>query len=202
VVATDGRGGWVSCRFEAGSTTSPPGAALRADGDRGFEPPPSIPVTVGFSLVKGDRPEWIVQKLTELGVDRIVVVHADRSVVHWSADRRPRVLDRLRVTAAEACAQSRRLWLPEVLEAPSVSAAGPLVASAGGGGPIGLAEFGGAPPSLERPTVLTGPEGGWSKAELDLGFPTVGLGPTVLRAETAAVAVGVLLTGLRAGTVT
>jgi len=53
--------------------------------------------------------------------------------------------------------------------------------------------------------VLVGPEGGWSEEELVLadarGAARVGLGPTVLRAETAAVAVAVLLCGLRSGTV-
>ena len=33
--------------------------------------------------MKGDRPEWAVQKLAELGVDRVVILHSDRSVVRW-----------------------------------------------------------------------------------------------------------------------
>ena len=42
-------------------------------------------------------------------------------------------------------------------------------------------------PSLERPTVLVGPEGGWSSEEESSGLPQVGLGRGVLRTETAAV---------------
>jgi 16S rRNA U1498 N3-methylase RsmE len=61
--------------------------------------------------------------------------------------------------------------------------------------------MGGGPPSLERPVVLVGPEGGWDESELASGLPLVTLGPTVLRAETAAMAAGVLLCGLRAGVV-
>jgi RsmE family RNA methyltransferase len=49
--------------------------------------------------------------------------------------------------------------------------------------------------------LLVGPEGGWSDAERDRGLPVVGLGPTTLRAETAAIAAGALLTALRAGAV-
>jgi 16S rRNA (uracil1498-N3)-methyltransferase len=49
--------------------------------------------------------------------------------------------------------------------------------------------------------VLVGPEGGWDDAELAAGLPRVGLGPHVLRAETAAVVAGALLCALRAGTV-
>jgi RsmE family RNA methyltransferase len=89
--------------------------------------------------------------------------------------------------------QSRRNRLPEVTD--------PLpfadVAVAG----AALAEAGGAAPSLERPFVLVGPEGGWDRTELARRLPLVGLGPNVLRAETAAVAAGVLLCALRAGLV-
>ena len=50
-------------------------------------------------------------------------------------------------------------------------------------------------PSLARPTVLVGPEGGWTDAELARVEARVGLGPQVLRVETAAIAVGALLGG-------
>jgi hypothetical protein len=49
--------------------------------------------------------------------------------------------------------------------------------------------------------VAIGPEGGWSAAELGLGAPTIGLGPNVLRAETAAMAAGAVLGLSRAATV-
>jgi 16S rRNA (uracil1498-N3)-methyltransferase len=64
-----------------------------------------------------------------------------------------------------------------------------------------LAEVGGKAPSLERPFVLVGPEGGWDGAELACGLPLVGLGPNVLRSETAAVTAGALLCALRVGLV-
>ena len=66
---------------------------------------------------------------------------------------------------------------------------------------MALADPGGRPPSLDYPTVLVGPEGGWSPAERGFGLPTVALGPTVLRTETAAVTAGALLAALRAGLV-
>jgi 16S rRNA (uracil1498-N3)-methyltransferase len=62
-----------------------------------------------------------------------------------------------------------------------------------------LADAGGGPPSLALPVVLVGPEGGWSEEERAVGLPAVGLGPHVLRAETAALAAGALLAALRAG---
>jgi RsmE family RNA methyltransferase len=61
-----------------------------------------------------------------------------------------------------------------------------------------LADRGGLPPTLTRPVVLIGPEGGWSRRERDAGLVTVGLGPTVLRAETAAIVAAAALSGLRA----
>ena len=59
----------------------------------------------------------------------------------------------------------------------------------------------GAPPSLSWPVVLVGPEGGWSPEEEGAGLPRLGLGPQVLRAETAALAAGAVLAALRAGLV-
>ena len=185
VTASDGAGRWVACRWVGG-------AALEVDGEVVSEPAPAPLVTVAFSPVKGDRPEWAVQKLTELGVDRVVPLVAARSVVRWTGDRAAAVVERWRRVAREAAMQSRRAWLPAVEEAVEfwVAAAWPGAALAVGGGD---------PPSLDRPVVLVGPEGGWSDGELGVGLPTVGLGPNVLRTETAAVAAGTLLVALRSG---
>jgi 16S rRNA (uracil1498-N3)-methyltransferase len=93
--------------------------------------------------------------------------------------------------------QSRRTWLPEVAAPASFAdVVGVLGATA-----AALAHPGGAPPSLERPAILVGPEGGFAPEELAAGLPTVDLGPTVLRAETAAVAAGLALVWLRSGVV-
>lgn len=152
------------------------------------------PLTVVFAPPKGDRPEWAVRKMTELGVDRIVPLLADRSVVRWSGDRASGPLARLRRVAREAAMQSRRVRLPEVEEPCSFEA----VATRPG---AVLAVPGGEPPSLGHPVVIVGPEGGWSPEEEAAGLPTLGLGPGVLRTETAAVAAVALLAALRAGLV-
>ncbi len=62
---------------------------------------------------------------------------------------------------------------------------------------LGLAHPGGAAPSISRPILLIGPEGGWSPEERAAVPATVDLGPTNLRAETAAIAAAVRLTVLR-----
>lgn len=157
--------------------------------------PPSPALTVGFALVKGDKPELIVQKLTELGIDRIVVFRAQHSVVRWDEVKAAKAVTRLRAVARAAAMQSHRPILPVVEEAPDLAA---LVRLPG----VAFADRVGVPPSLDHPVLLVGPEGGWSSAERTLGAPSVALGAHVLRAETAAVAAGVLLCALRAGLVT
>ncbi len=74
-----------------------------------------VPCTIAVAIPKHDRPEWLVQKPTELGVDRIVFLHAERSVVRWDGDRAERHLARLAAVAVEALMQSRRVWLPEIV---------------------------------------------------------------------------------------
>ena len=65
-------------------------------------------LTVVFAPVKGERPEWVVQKLTELGIDRIVPLRSERSVVRWTGQRGQATVERLRRVAREAAAQCRR----------------------------------------------------------------------------------------------
>jgi 16S rRNA (uracil1498-N3)-methyltransferase len=159
---------------------------------RGARPLPTI--TIGLAPVKGDRPEWAVQKLTELGVDRIVLLIAARSVVRWDTERAHRHLDKLSAVARQAVMQSRQVWLPEVT---GIDRADDWSNRPG----VALAEPDGAAPTLDHATVLVGPEGGWTPTERQSARATVTLGPTVLRTESAAVAAGVLLTALRAGVV-
>jgi 16S rRNA (uracil1498-N3)-methyltransferase len=189
--ATDGRGGTRTLVWLGGGAVDPDGDVERT---AAREPR----VTVALSPVKGDRPDWAVQKLTELGVDRIVLMHADRSVVLWGSGRAAGHLVRLRRVARSALMQSRGVWMPEI----DVGDFQGFETSARRGDPVAMAVPGAvAAPSLELPTVLVGPEGGWSPQEQASGLPQVGLGPSVLRAETAAVAAGVLLCALRAGLV-
>jgi 16S rRNA (uracil1498-N3)-methyltransferase len=196
VVAADGAGAWRACRFVAPAGAAVDSVVLEPDGTVVTAARVEPDVTVAFVPVKGERPEWVVQKLTEAGVDRIVVLESRRAVVRWEGERRVRALDRLRRVAREAAAQSRRPRLPEIVGAADLDALGDLLAPV----PLALAHFGGASPTLAAPAVAVGPEGGWDPAEV-VGRPLVSLGPQVLRAETAAVAVGLLLCSLRGGLV-
>lgn len=185
LTVSDGRGGWRPCTF---------GAELAPAGEVQYDPPPVPPVTIAFALLKGERPELIVQKLTELGVDQIVPMVTARCVVRWDGDRSERHTERLRRVAREAAMQCRRSRLPTVgaVEAFADVARRPGAA---------LADDGGGPVTLERPVVLVGPEGGWAPEEAACGLPALGLGPHVLRSETAAIAAGALMIAKRAGLV-
>ena len=173
------------------------GTGPGGDGSVQFEAAPSPALTVAFAPTKGERPEWVVQKLTELGIDRIVPLVSERSVVRWSGARGKGAVERLRRVAREAAGQCRRVWLPEVSEVMRFDALGAL----GAPGEVVLAQLSGDRLRASQRVVAVGPEGGWSAAELASGLPTVGFGLSVLRAETAAVTAGALMVSLRTGTV-
>lgn len=173
VTCADGRGAWRECAW-TGSGLDPRGPVELA-----AAPSPSI--TVAISPVKGDRTDMVVEKLVEIGVDRIVVLAPlARSVVRWDPERAASAMARLGRIARAAAMQSRRVHLPVI--------AGPVpladVCLAG----AAIAEPGGGVPPERVTTLVVGPEGGFAPEELALAPALVDLGPTVLRAETAAIA--------------
>jgi 16S rRNA (uracil1498-N3)-methyltransferase len=183
LTVTDGRGRWRWCRF---------GPDLVPDGDTVLDPEPAPRITVAFALVKGERPELMVQKLTELGVDVIVPFVAERSIVRWDPPKADRNTERLRRVAVEAAMQSRRTWLPEVAEVTTFAEVAALPGAV-------RADRDGTSPGLDHPTLLIGPEGGWSDGERSAMPASVELGSGVLRAETAAITGAAVLCALRSG---
>jgi 16S rRNA (uracil1498-N3)-methyltransferase len=196
VTASDGYGRW---RVFTATSARDGVVELSATSDLAHEVPLSPRLTVAFSLTKGDKPELAVQKLTELGVDQIVVVHSTRAVVRWHDGRAELAMSRLRRVAREAAAQSRRARIP-VVDGPVASSE---LASHPG---LVVADVAGVPAhALPLPPegewlVAVGPEGGFDPAELAEfgGAPRLRLGRFVLRAETAAIAVAAALAGRRA----
>lgn len=185
VVVSDGMGSWRLARKRSGG--------LDPAGSIEVLSVPSPPIAVAFGLTKGDKPETVVQKLTELGVDRIVPVACERSVVRWDEAKAHKNHARLVRVAREAAMQSRRVTLPIV---EPVCRFADLVA----GGRWSLAHHDGVPLDWPRHTsVLVGPEGGFSEGELASVVDHLRLGPHNLRAETAAVVAGALLCARRVG---
>lgn len=187
VTVADGRGGWRRCAFAAGGVLEPLGPVEHRE-------PPAPAITVAFALTKGEKPELTVQKLTEVGADRIIPFAAARSVARWDGERAAKHLVRLRRVAREAAMQSRRAFVPEVAPLTTFAEVAELAGAC-------RADAGGSPPTLALPVVLIGPEGGWSDEEAAGSLPVVGLGPNVLRAETAAITAGAVLAALRSGVV-
>jgi 16S rRNA (uracil1498-N3)-methyltransferase len=161
-------------------------------------PPPPVHITLCAALIKFDRFEWMIEKATELGVERIIPVGAARSERGLLEASRKRSERWVRI-ARESSQQSRRVRIPEIL--PAVLFEKSLAQEAD---QRYFLDEGAAPALLrvvlpivpaERPgcnlvAVLIGPEGGWTSSERQLavsaGWQPASLGPQVLRAETAA----------------
>ncbi len=177
----DGAGSWRAMRF---------GDPPEPTGDPAFEERRSPTLTVFFAPMKGGRTELVVQKLTEIGVDVIAPIVTGRSVVRWDEAKAADQIARLRRVAREASMQSRRAWLPTVEPVGTLDDAlahdGVVLADVGApSGPIGS-------------SIVVGPEGGWEPDEAAAAPRRVGLGETVLRAETACIVAGSLMVAQRA----
>ncbi|GGU55362.1 16S rRNA (uracil(1498)-N(3))-methyltransferase [Lentzea flava] len=170
--------------------------------DRAVEPEPSLRVVLAQALVKGDRGELAVELATEAGVDGVVPWRAARCVAKWEdGPRGAKALGRWRSTVREAAKQARRSRVPFVDEPVSTAQLSQRVSSSA----LTLVLHESATDRLsdvdlpESGDVLlvVGPEGGITPDELEAlrssGARIVRLGPTVLRASTAAaVALGAL----------
>lgn len=157
-----------------------------------------VTMTLVQAQVTPEKMDWIVEKATELGVARIVLVPAQRSVTKLSGDRLEKRLEKCRETVRAACEQCGRNRLPEVV-ALSLKEAFALE------GDLKLILAPGAQRGMqtEKPrSVLfaVGPEGGFAPEELQAAEeacwrPTL-LGPRVLRTETAGLAAAAWINAL------
>ena len=172
-------------------------------GECRVQQPETADLWLFFAPVKKAQTDFIVQKATELGVSRLQPVFTQ-----FTQSERVRV-DRMRANAIEAAEQTERLDIPQIEDPIALDALldgwtnGAVEDGTAGRTLYLCAESGGATPLAEVASsarerggpaaFLTGPEGGFSQSELDrmraLPFiRPVGLGPRVLRAETAVVA--------------
>jgi 16S rRNA (uracil1498-N3)-methyltransferase len=111
VTVADGSGTWRPYLI---ATAAGAAVHLEAAGPFQREPVPTPLLAVAFALTKGDKPDLVVQKLTELGVDRIVPVLGARSVSRPGPDRAGAAVERWRRIAREAARQCRRATLPVI----------------------------------------------------------------------------------------
>jgi 16S rRNA (uracil1498-N3)-methyltransferase len=159
-----------------------------------------LAITLVQCVPRGDRMDFIVQKATELGVARIVPVLSQRSVVRLDKAQAESKAIHWRAVAVSACEQCGRNRLP------AIEAAQPLLNYLGEAAPCAGPRLVFEPESALHPQAMAaivdaqiaiGPEGGFAPDELEAfrlaGFSQVGLGPRVLRTETAAIAAVVCL---------
>jgi 16S rRNA (uracil1498-N3)-methyltransferase len=165
---------------------------------------PLRPVMLAAVMPAGDRFDWLVEKATELGVGTIQPLMSERSVLRLSGDRAERKVQHwqgVAIAAAEQCGrahvpmiepvQALRSWLQD---APATAGTFNWLLSLGESRPLSerLTDLACAAPTTPL-RMLSGPEGGFSAAEEEAarsaGFVATSLGPRVLRAETAPLAV-------------
>jgi 16S rRNA (uracil1498-N3)-methyltransferase len=192
LTSSDGAGAVARCRVVRARHLLVEAEVL----ERTVEPPAPPELTVVLAPPKGERLAWGVQKLTETGVDAVVLVDAPRAVRRWTEERATRAVERLRGVAREASKQSRRRTIPRVRGPQPWDAA--LQEAVGEGPAVLLWERARAgllsslprevPPKL---TLVVGPEGGIPEEDAfrggESGLLLASLGPNVLRTETAAV---------------
>ena len=174
------------------------------------QPRAPVALTLFACVTKGSRWDWTVEKATELGVTRLVPVISARTIVRLSPDERAAKRLRWQRVAEDAARQSDAKWLPEICEAVDFRDVLPLVKETTCF--IGALTVPPSPPLARavgdsvarlrasgedlRLAVFIGPEGDLTPDELsalmEIAEPT-SFGPTILRAETAALfAVSVL----------
>lgn len=184
VSVSDGRGSWRLCTWRNSDALE-----LLSDVDT-FQRPHSQ-ISVAVSPVKGDRTDIAVEKMTEIGVDEIIVLAPlRRSVVRWDERKFAQNIERLSRIARGAAMQSRRVFLPQVI--------GPMLlkevlsrAHVAVADPAGVADVGSAL------TIVIGPEGGFDPDEIPADARRVSLGESILRAETAAIVATTLMVAHR-----
>lgn len=159
---------------------------------------PPIKVSLAQGLAKGEKMDFIIQKTVELGVSRVIPVETERCVVRYEGKKRQERVIRWQNIAAEAAKQCRRSLVPQVGEItglkklltglPPDTAAIMLYEAENKRGLKDMLQK----HSAKEYLLLIGPEGGFSEAEVALcrehGVLMAGMGPRILRTETAAIA--------------
>ena len=190
----DGRGRWRVYAFHKGADS-----VLKPISSVFSISTASLRLTLFACVTKGSRWDWTIEKATELGVSRIVPVISDRTIVRIPKAERAAKRERWQRIAEDAARQSDAKWLPEICEAVDFKDALPLVEETTCF--IGALTNPPSPPLLSAVrekieeagvslATFIGPEGDFTPEELaaliKIAIPT-SFGPTILRAETAAI---------------
>ncbi len=158
-----------------------------------------LQVTLAQGIPRGERMDYTLQKAVELGIADIAPLFSERCEVRLQGERLDKRLHHWRGIIISACEQCGRTRIPPVSAPISLQHWLPTLNLCGGGlhllldprAPHSLAHY--AKPADNNVTLLIGPEGGLSDAEItaaeDVGFTRIRVGPRILRTETAGLAV-------------
>lgn len=169
---------------------------------------PVLKINLVQGIAKGEKMDLIIQKAVELGVSRITPVLTDRTIVKLAGEKAEKKLQRWQSIAREACKQCRRNQIPEIAPVSNLSD----YLNTFNTGELGIMLYETEPrqplravcnnlkdkiPAPADLDLLVGPEGGFSPPEAELaqrnGFILTGLGPRILRTETAALVASSIL---------
>ncbi|MGA9342386.1 MAG: 16S rRNA (uracil(1498)-N(3))-methyltransferase [Rhodanobacteraceae bacterium] len=154
----------------------------------------ALQITLAQSIARGEKMDWILQKATELGVAAIIPIVTGRTEVRLDRERAARRIAHWQAVIVSACEQSGRLRVPELAMPQNL---GDWLAGLDDSGSLCLALDPDGElttrslPRFERASIVVGPEGGLSDADLaalrSRGFQGLRLGPRILRTETAGI---------------
>ncbi|MBN1391870.1 MAG: 16S rRNA (uracil(1498)-N(3))-methyltransferase [Sedimentisphaerales bacterium] len=198
----DGAGTLASASIERASSKL---VLLRIINLEKMEKPDRPEIIIAVSLPKGERFDWLLEKCTELGVDRVIPVIFERTV---KQPKNPKAVQRWRNIVIAAAKQCRRIFLPQI------NPPAPLekVLSKYNNAEIFVGSLDAKSPALiaqrlstKDVIALIGPEGGITKSEKAIlenyGAKFIRLTNTILRVETAALAFAAILAAQRDGKV-
>ncbi len=149
-------------------------------------------VHIATAFPKGDRADFLIEKLTELGVTELTPLHAERSIVHVKPDKLDK-FRRLVIESSKQCGRNRLMKINEAMNFDSFIKlphsgtkwiAHPTVT------PISSSQV-----HSNNATFCVGPEGGFAERELEIaidnGWASISFGPRILRIETACIAAAI-----------
>lgn len=157
----------------------------------------ALRITLAQSLARGEKMDWVVQKAVELGVAAIVPLITERSEVKLDPGRAAKRTEHWRTVAIAACEQCGRCVLPTIIPPLPLQAWLATLDPDCGDTRLMLHPVAGIAPRALQPApasavLAVGPEGGFGDGDLtalrEAGFHQLGLGPRILRTETAGLA--------------
>lgn len=163
-----------------------------------MEPTKELPLQIELyqALIKNDKMDWVIQKVTEIGVTKIIPMMCKRCIVKIEENKQETKLIRYQKIIKEACEQSHRSVMPaisEFIDLKDIQLEKNTLGLVAYEQEMQMKDWTSLiqPQVHQKIAILIGPEGGFEKEEIELlknkGFHCISLGSRILRSETAAI---------------